>query len=103
MIRRQLQAGKPTKKVLHLSDIHIDLNYQEGTEADCGETVCCEPASPKKGANGTVKAPAPYWGVSASSRLSCDIPSRTAESAFAWIAENDKVVPYKQQASQNLL
>lgn len=28
---------KGTYKVLHLSDIHIDLNYMEGTNAFCNE------------------------------------------------------------------
>lgn len=28
--------GKPTLKVLHLSDIHVDNNYTIGSEAKCG-------------------------------------------------------------------
>ena len=43
------------------------------------------------GPNNTVKTPAPHWGVSPTQGLSCDIPSRTADNAFAWIMKHDKV------------
>nr|CAD7604737.1 unnamed protein product [Timema genevievae] len=33
--------GAPTFKVLHLSDTHFDPYYQEGTNADCKEPLCC--------------------------------------------------------------
>ena len=35
------QKHAPTLRVLHVSDIHVDLNYTEGAEADCGEPICC--------------------------------------------------------------
>ncbi len=38
---RTFQAGSPTIRVLHLSDIHWDKEYTPGNEADCGEPVCC--------------------------------------------------------------
>ena len=28
-------------QVLHLTDIHLDLEYQIGTNADCDLPVCC--------------------------------------------------------------
>jgi len=28
-------------KVAQLADLHIDLNYQEGSNAMCGGTLCC--------------------------------------------------------------
>lgn len=38
---------KPTRrkvlKIMHVSDIHPDLFYTAGAEADCGEPVCCRP------------------------------------------------------------
>lgn len=30
-----LKVNKPTLRVLHLSDLHIDRDYVEGSEADC--------------------------------------------------------------------
>lgn len=28
-------------KVLHLTDLHIDLQYKENTSSTCGEPLCC--------------------------------------------------------------
>ena len=35
--------GTPSKKILHLTDVHVDLNYMEGAEADCGWVVVSTP------------------------------------------------------------
>ena len=42
-----LQPGAPTMRVLHISDIHMDFDYTPGTEAQCGEPVCCRKSSPR--------------------------------------------------------
>ena len=36
-----LEPGSPTLRVLHLSDLHVDLLYQEGSNAQCGNPLCC--------------------------------------------------------------
>mmetsp|Transcript_1229 Transcript_1229/g.1109 ORF Transcript_1229/g.1109 Transcript_1229/m.1109 type:complete len:164 (+) Transcript_1229:168-659(+) len=36
-------SGKDTYTILHISDIHLDLNYTEGTDAFCNEPYCCRP------------------------------------------------------------
>lgn len=52
-------SGK-RKKVIHVSDIHIDRFYKEGTEANCGRVMCCrEDLSPSnRHADGTPFKPA---------------------------------------------
>ncbi|XP_065887574.1 sphingomyelin phosphodiesterase-like [Dysidea avara] len=60
-------------RVLHLSDIHIDLQYTEGLRADCGDPLCCRPpnhpAPPGR--------PAGHWGD-----FNCDLPLWTLTSLF---------------------
>ena len=35
------QPGSPVSRVLHFSDVHLDHLYQEGSDPDCGEPLCC--------------------------------------------------------------
>ncbi|GFS10952.1 sphingomyelin phosphodiesterase-like [Elysia marginata] len=35
------QPSSPRLKVLHLTDIHLDLQYREGSRVDCDEPICC--------------------------------------------------------------
>jgi sphingomyelin phosphodiesterase len=49
-----------------ISDIHFDFDYQPGSEADCGQPVCCGGAKDRAAASfsaGGPKLPAGYWGV----------------------------------------
>uniref|UniRef100_A0A0N4ZDC5 Sphingomyelin phosphodiesterase n=1 Tax=Parastrongyloides trichosuri TaxID=131310 RepID=A0A0N4ZDC5_PARTI len=86
------KVNKPqsTLRVLHLTDIHIDLQYVVGSEADCmtGDSndrmVCCREYSEVK--NKTIKIPAGYWG----SPHTCDIPYRTFINAMEHISKHDK-------------
>ncbi len=61
----------PTKRkiinVAHVSDIHTDLLYQEGSPADCDLPMCCR--SDSKGGKSQEKAG--KWGTLAN----CDIPT----------------------------
>ena len=34
-------VGRDVVTAVHLSDLHIDLLYKEGTNADCGSPLCC--------------------------------------------------------------
>ncbi|CAD5229144.1 unnamed protein product [Bursaphelenchus okinawaensis] len=65
-------SNGPTLKVLHITDIHVDLDYAVGTESDCGEPQCCR--WPKQRVD-KIKKPAGYWG----SVGNCDIPLWTVE------------------------
>ena len=54
------KSGSPTIRILHLSDIHIDFEYQPGSIADCLDPICCRNVStpnPKSNSTG-----AGYWG-----------------------------------------
>jgi len=67
----------PTKKNIYkvavFTDAHMDLEYKEGSNADCTSiSSCCHswdgvPSSPEKAAR--------YWGTNEK----CDIPARTIE------------------------
>lgn len=80
------QEGMPTFKVLHLSDTHFDPEYQEGSNADCNEPLCCRANS------GVVRSPdkrAGYWG----DYRKCDTPARTIQSMLENIAYLHPVCP----------
>ncbi|XP_039267442.2 sphingomyelin phosphodiesterase-like [Styela clava] len=93
-------------KVLHISDVHVDLKYVPGGNAECGEPLCCRAKKkPKQGflskfvGNWTSKAysmaskfspsehktepadGAGYWG----DYRGCDLPSWTFESMLETI------------------
>ncbi|GBL78306.1 Sphingomyelin phosphodiesterase [Araneus ventricosus] len=79
-----LQPRDPKLRVLHISDVHIDLNYKENTSASCGEPLCCRPTS------GPPKSPSDasgYWG----DYRDCDIPLRTLENMLDHINKTHKI------------
>ena len=81
-------------KVLHIADPHWDPEYLEGSNAKCGDPLCCRASS------GTVKDPADsagYWG----DYRSCDMPWRTLESAVAHMAEHHNVSLYLESIKRN--
>ncbi|PAV78235.1 hypothetical protein WR25_10339 isoform C [Diploscapter pachys] len=61
--------GKPTMRVLHLTDIHLDMRYTPGLEADCDTSQCCrlqdipDEVSADGAATQGIKRPAGYWGM----------------------------------------
>lgn len=74
----------PTLKVLHIADPHWDPEYLEGSNANCGEPLCCRASS------GDVKKAedaAGYWG----DYRSCDMPWRAVEQAIAHMAKQHPV------------
>ncbi len=46
--------------MLHISDVHTDLRYKEGTNAQCGYPNCCRDDSGKPQ---SAEATAGYWGT----------------------------------------
>ncbi|KAI6204931.1 Sphingomyelin phosphodiesterase [Aphelenchoides besseyi] len=73
---------RPIFKVIQLSDLHFDFEYQNGSEAQCGQPICCQGDT-----TGDVKQRAGYWGTLAS----CDVPLRTIESLLSSIAREHMV------------
>lgn len=76
-------SKRSTYKLLHITDLHVDLNYKAGFDSFCNEPLCCREE------NGFPKNPehaAGYWGTVGG----CDIPLRTLEEAFRFISESVK-------------
>lgn len=77
------QEERKIVKVMHISDVHLDFNYQEGTNAQCKEPLCC------RAVNGAPKKPedaAGKYGALAD----CDLPPITAELVFDFVKEMDQ-------------
>ncbi|BFZ21086.1 hypothetical protein BsWGS_24125 [Bradybaena similaris] len=75
------KEGSPTLRVLHLTDVHFDRDYKPGSNAKCGEPLCCREgvgsfADPADGA----------WTFG--DYRSCDTPLWTLENMFATLAQN---------------
>uniref|UniRef100_A0AC35TP54 Sphingomyelin phosphodiesterase n=1 Tax=Rhabditophanes sp. KR3021 TaxID=114890 RepID=A0AC35TP54_9BILA len=83
--------SKPKLRVLHITDIHIDPSYTEGTEADCTEPECCRvPKDTNDFARRNIKVPAPKWGYIGN----CDTPYPTLENMLQHIAATEKNLDY---------
>uniref|UniRef100_A0A1A8I2K9 Sphingomyelin phosphodiesterase n=2 Tax=Nothobranchius kuhntae TaxID=321403 RepID=A0A1A8I2K9_NOTKU len=67
------KPGSPQSRVLFLTDIHWDKEYQAGSAADCKEPLCCRNSSgfPRKR-----PSLAGHWGTYSN----CDLPFHTVES-----------------------
>ncbi|KRT84121.1 hypothetical protein AMK59_1728, partial [Oryctes borbonicus] len=83
--------GAPTFKVLHLSDTHLDPNYEEGSPANCEEPLCCHPFSTPSSSEPL--EPAGKWG----SYGKCDMPRILIENLLEHIAEEHKVASFHSQ------
>lgn len=83
-----LQLGKPTLKVLQISDTHLDLDYVEGSNANCDEPLCCRKSSSLKKTNGVVM-PAGKWGT-----YNCDSPKILIDNMLQNIAHTHPDIDY---------
>lgn len=75
----EIDETAPVWKVLQVTDIHVDLNYVEGSRGVCPRALCCrnETSSPEAGSPTiTSEEKAGRWGFLGN----CDIPLRTLES-----------------------
>lgn len=71
-------------RILHITDIHIDFEYQPGSIANCNEPICCRNGSKQK--NNEDKIIAGYWG----DYTKCDLPSWTIENMLKHISIMEK-------------
>ena len=78
------QPDAPTLKVLHLSDFHWDPEYLPGSNADCGDPLCCRAGS---GIPANESAIAGYWG----DYRDCDLPLWTLRNSMEHIASTHSV------------
>jgi len=51
--------GTPSRKILHITDLHLDLTYTVGSNAACSLPMCCGNTS---GTPATPEEAAGYWG-----------------------------------------
>jgi sphingomyelin phosphodiesterase len=77
------QPGSPTIRILQLTDIHIDFEYQPGSLAACNQPLCCRNSSTPKNGNQTQLAG--YWG----DYRNCDAPLWLIENMFEHISKNE--------------
>ncbi|VDO79089.1 unnamed protein product, partial [Haemonchus placei] len=101
--------NKPTYRVLHLSDIHIDRQYAVGSEAYCQlddalgtYALCCRDYADDASASRTKKklcnlprpepiyVPSGPWGMP----YSCDLPYQTFDAALSHISKAHKDLDY---------
>ncbi|EYC04462.1 hypothetical protein Y032_0087g2022 [Ancylostoma ceylanicum] len=89
----KIPDNKPTYKVLHLSDIHIDRQYAIGSEAYCQlddalgtYAMCCRNYAADVSVSRTktkpIYVPSGPWGMP----YACDLPYRTFEAALKHIS-----------------
>ena len=72
---------KKTYKVLHISDPHVDVEYEAGSNAFCDEPLCCVYHS---GPAPNTSYAAQFWGTDAN----CDLPYRTFEAFAQYVAKH---------------
>lgn len=84
LILCNIKPGSPTIKVLHIADVHWDPEYLAGSNAACGDLVCCRASS---GNVVNITDAAGYWG----DYRYCDLPWYTIEKAVAHMAETHSV------------
>eukprot|EP00344_Euplotes_crassus_P003509 CAMPEP_0197000176 /NCGR_PEP_ID=MMETSP1380-20130617/5180_1 /TAXON_ID=5936 /ORGANISM="Euplotes crassus, Strain CT5" /LENGTH=434 /DNA_ID=CAMNT_0042417371 /DNA_START=534 /DNA_END=1838 /DNA_ORIENTATION=+ len=68
---------------MHISDVHLDFNYLEGTNAQCNEPLCCRASS------GKPKNPEDAAGKFGS-LADCDLPPITGEMVFDFVKSLDE-------------
>ncbi|XP_061106332.1 sphingomyelin phosphodiesterase [Conger conger] len=73
------QPGSPRDRVLFLTDVHWDREYQEGSSADCKEPLCCREQSRHPP---WLHRAAGFWGTYSK----CDLPLRTVENMLQNVA-----------------
>jgi len=81
------QPGSPTLRILQLTDIHVDFDYQPGALAECSQPLCCRNSSKLSNANISDDKKAGYWG----DYRNCDVPIWTVENMFDHISRNEQV------------
>ncbi|VDM74401.1 unnamed protein product [Strongylus vulgaris] len=88
--KQPVPNGKPILKALHLTDIHLDMLYTPGLEAQCAEPQCCRPQQNPSEVSiaANVKQPAGPWGTVGN----CDSPYWLLTNMLAFIQKNHKDV-----------
>jgi sphingomyelin phosphodiesterase len=81
------KPSAPKLKVLHLTDLHVDFEYEPKSLADCDQPLCCRRTSTSKNGSLTPDRLAGYWG----DYRDCDLPLWTLQNMFQHIASKEDV------------
>ena len=79
-----------SKKILHLTDVHVDLSYLADTPVSCNYPICCRNNTQSNETdtfsyNQQYSAQlSGYWGTSGS----CDLPMRTFDEFISFVEDN---------------
>merc|ERR1719347_516960 len=76
-----------TYQVLHLSDLHVQVNYSVGSESVCKYPTCC--LQDVQGQANLTLSPAGKWGS-----YSCDLPPWTFDRSLEWMARRHSNVDF---------
>ena len=90
---KPLNASLRPLKVLHLTDVHLDLWYTPGSNAQCNEPLCCRSTS--YGTNSS----AGFWS---DTEYSCDTPPVFAEVAIRQIADRHQDIDFVLWTGDNV-
>ncbi|CAG2103821.1 unnamed protein product [Medioppia subpectinata] len=75
-------------KMLHLTDVHLDLCYAPGSASHCREPLCCRPSSPPLTSRSSAgNHSAGYW---AETRFSCDARLEFVAAAIKHMADRHR-------------
>ncbi|KAJ5709684.1 acid sphingomyelinase [Penicillium malachiteum] len=78
---RPASSGETPIKVVHISDIHVDLEYEDGANYNCTKNICCRPYTTAD-SPGNTDYPAGEYG-----NHNCDSPLTLEESMYEAIEE----------------
>ncbi|KAH9525406.1 Sphingomyelin phosphodiesterase [Bulinus truncatus] len=79
------KPGSPILRFLHLTDIHFDAAYKEGSNADCGEPLCCRDDG---------STPGPKRAGKFGDYSNCDTPLWTLENMFSTLSSQGDSFDY---------
>ncbi|VVT53665.1 uncharacterized protein SAPINGB_P003688 [Magnusiomyces paraingens] len=82
---RQPDASGETFNVVHISDFHVDLDYETGTESNCTQSMCCNEWKYNEASHNIVLQPAQAYGS-----YQCDAPNSLLQSSLENVAEINK-------------
>jgi sphingomyelin phosphodiesterase len=77
-----------TLKILHLTDIHLDLLYRVGSNAACGDELCCRGGTALKSEH----AAGAYGDL-----RKCDLPYHTLEATLDHISRVHEVIVFQDR------
>jgi len=86
---------KSIAKLVHITDIHVDPYYEPGSDAGCGEPLCCRATNGQAKSKDRTAGP---WG----DYRNCDTPVATLRHALKHISETHSDVSFSLSLSLSL-